>query len=107
MKLEVAQHILENLNPTELESLENAHWRYMHFIGIIGDPSPEDVEQANEDRKTFAHFLTMEVFDVENAIQFMMEITGLPSDYCEAWDECDFFKTNGISSEEAENQSHI
>ena len=107
MKIEVAKKILESLNPSALESLEVAHWRYMHFIEIIGNPAQEDVAQAIEDRKTYAHLLTSSVFDVENSIQFMMKITGLSKDYCEAWGEHDFFETYGISSEDAEKQGCI
>ena len=51
--------------------------------------------------------LHLQVFDVENALQFMMSITGLPSDYCEALDECDFFEAYGVSSEDAEKQGYI
>ncbi|MDI1225333.1 MULTISPECIES: hypothetical protein [Acinetobacter] len=107
MNLEAAKKILESLNASELEKLKNAHWRYMQFIGIINNPNLEDVEQAKEDRKTYAHLLTPSVFDVENALQFMMSITGLPSDYCEALDECDFFEAYGVSSEDAEKQGYI
>ncbi len=107
MKLEVAKKILESLSASELEKLEKAHWRYMHFIGIINDPNLEDVEQAKEDQEAYAHLLTLSVFDVEKAIQFMVSITGLPSDSCEAWDECDFFAVNGTSSENVENRGYI
>lgn len=107
MKIEVAKKILESLNPSEIERLEMAHWRYMHFIDIIDDPNPEDVDQANEDRKAYGQLFTPSVFDVENSIQFMMNITGLPRDYCEAWSEHDFFETYGVSSEDVEKQDHI
>ena len=107
MKIEVTKKILESLNPSEIERLEMAHWRYMHFIEIIDDPNPEDVDQAKEDRKAYGQLFTPSVFDVENSIQFMMNITGLPRDYCEAWGEHDFFETYGVSSEDVEKQDHI
>lgn len=107
MKLEVAQKIVNSLDESECEKLERAHWRYIHFIDIVKDPNLEDVEQAKEDRKTYAHLLTLSMFDVKNLIQFMMDITGLPSDYCEAWSEYDFFEAYGISSEDAEKQESV
>lgn len=106
VKLEVAQKIVNSLNESECEKLKKAHWRYMHFIDIIEDPNLENVEQAKEDRKTYAHLLTLSIFDVEKSIQFMMSITGLPSDYCEAWGEHDFFEVYGISSEDAEKRGY-
>ncbi|WP_353162136.1 hypothetical protein [Acinetobacter guillouiae] len=90
MKLELAKKIIESLNASELERLDKAHWRYMNFIDIIDNPNFLDVEQAKKDRKNYAHLLTLSVCDVEKAIQFMMDITGLPSSYCEAWGEYDF-----------------
>lgn len=50
MKIEVTKKILESLNPSEIERLEMAHWRYMHLIDIIDDPNPEDVDQAKEEK---------------------------------------------------------
>jgi hypothetical protein len=107
MKIEAAKKILESLDSFVLEKLERAHWRYMHLIDIIEDPNPEDVDQAKEDRKAYAQLLTLLEFDVENSIEFMMNITGLPSDYCEAFIENDFFETYGESSEDVEKKGHI
>lgn len=107
MEIEAAKKILESLNPSALERLEMAHWRYLNFIDIIDDPNPGDVDQAKEDRKAYAQLLTLSEFDDEKAIQFMMNITDFPSDYCEAYIEHDFFETYGLSSEDLENEGQI
>jgi hypothetical protein len=103
MKIEVAKKILESLNPSEIERLEMAHWRYMHFLRLLTILILKMLIKLKKIEKLMPVVYTS-VFDVENSIQFMMNITGLPRDYCEAWGEHDFFETYGVSSEDVENK---
>jgi hypothetical protein len=94
-----AVRMLRHLMPKQCDALETAHWRYMCFAGIssLGEKSDR---QAEADRLAFAH---LQKFDEdgrpcisdERAAAFMSAVSGLPRDWCMAWDEYDFCNLHG------------
>lgn len=110
MNIEIAQSILFGLTEDQREALESAHWRYMAFACVAQDESLQ--KQAEEDRDTYPHLLKFDldgkpVTSDQRAADFMSAVTGLPRDWCLAWDEHDFYETHGVTSEEAAQAGHV
>lgn len=104
MKLEEVQQILAGLTQSQRSTLEAAHWRYMAFAGVVLDD--EYQVQAKADQETYPQLLKhdaagISVVSGNRAADFMSTVTGLPRDWCLAWDEHDFFETHGTTVEEA------
>ncbi|OIH01737.1 hypothetical protein A7M79_19235 [Acinetobacter baumannii] len=103
MKLDEAQAVISKITAEQLTILENAHSRYMRFIGA---EAAEDEQELANDRNHFKDLLItspkgLPVFDGISAMKFMTAITGLSESVCRAFDEYDFHKTHGVSFEEA------
>lgn len=98
MNFEQARDVLRLVPSDERFRLEEAHERYMHFAGVYTDrPAVDRVEQ---DRAAFPHLLEftsegLPRLSDERCADFMAAITGLPRDWCLAWDEVAFVETHG------------
>lgn len=94
-----ARRIVQTIPADAQAVLSAAHDRYMHFAGVsTGDDVPAAVIAADLIR--FAHLLEFSecgrpsLSDVRCA-DFMEAITGLPRDWCLAWDEFRFVEEHG------------
>lgn len=110
MKIETAHSTLAGATKDQRDALENAHWRYMAFAGLISDD--EYQKQAEEDRARYPHLLKFTpdgtpVISDQRTADFMVAVTGLPRDWCLAWDESDFYETHGVTSDEAVQLGHV
>ena len=110
MNIETAQGTLATLTQDQLDTLENAHWRYMAFAGVV--LHSDYVAQAIDDQKTFPDLLKFDangkpVTSDQRAADFMVAVTGMPRDWCLAWDEHDFYETHGVTSEDAAQAGHV
>lgn len=93
-----ARKILDALTASDRDTLSDAHLRYMHFTGVYtGDISDAVIEQ---DRAAFPHLLKWDdagrpSLSDQRCADFMVGLTGLPREWCLAWDEVDFVETHG------------
>jgi hypothetical protein len=90
---------LATLIPTHQQlALADAHERYMYFTGVYTDrPS---VDRIAEDRAAFPHLLVFTgdgrpSLSDEPCAEFMAAVTGLPREWCLAWDEIEFVNEHG------------
>lgn len=94
--------VLERATKAELESLDGAHWRYISMIGLVSDVLPADVVTA--DQQAYPHLIKQEdgrsVFNDEDCKTFMVAITGLSTEFCEAWRDHDFYELHGETAEQ-------
>ncbi len=108
---EEAEALLSRLSLDQRNTLEEAHWRYMCFAGVTSIDEASD-KQADEDRVTYAHLLEStddmlpRVSDVRIA-DFMVAVSGLPREWCQAWDEHDFYETHGVTWAEAADRGRV
>ncbi|MBJ7583967.1 MULTISPECIES: hypothetical protein [Aeromonas] len=90
---------LQLLDIEQLTLLEQAHWRYVAFMGIC---CPDDAHQhqAILDRQTYPQWYTHtdtghpRVTD-GGVAGFMSAVSHMPPDVCLAWYEVDFCQTFG------------
>lgn len=90
---------LQLLDIAQLTLLEQAHWRYVAFMGIC---CPDDAyqHQAILDRQTYPQWYTHtdtgkpHVTD-DGVVGFMSAVSTLPPEVCLAWYEVDFCLTHG------------
>jgi hypothetical protein len=98
MNCKQARDVLCLIPLDERSRLEEAHERYMYFTGVHTDrPMVDHVEQ---DRAAFPHLLEftsegLPNLSDERCADFMVAITGLPRDWCLAWEEIAFVETHG------------
>ncbi len=94
--------VLERATETERDALDAAHWRYMSLIGIVCDVLPAEV--VNADREAFPQFIKQAdgspVFSDADCTAFMVAVTGLAAEFCEAWKDHDFYELHGETAEE-------
>jgi len=96
-----ARQLVESIPQDKQAVLAAAHERYMYFAGVYTDTSPEfSAKRINEDRARFAHLLKFTddgrpSLSDERCAEFMAAVTGLPRDWCLAWDEVEFIETHG------------
>lgn len=110
MLIEAAQELIEGLSHDQRDLLENSHCRYMAFAYVIHNDAY--ASQAAEDRKSYAHLLKFNEDDlpavlVQRASEFMAAVSGLPVEWCRAWDAYDFYETHGVTLEDASQNGHI
>jgi hypothetical protein len=93
-----AREILNTLSSSERAALSDAHLRYMHFTGVY----TSDISNAviAQDRATYPHLLKFDEagrpsLSDQRCADFMVALTGLPREWCFAWDEVDFVETHG------------
>ena len=96
-----AKEILASLDQDALTLLETIHARYFYFAGMM--PIVDDAcrEQAEKDRVEFSQLLVKTQSGApqitnEHIATFMNSVSGLPLDWCQAWDEVDFGVTHGL-----------
>lgn len=101
MDMETALTIVNALTQEQRAMLEKAQWRYLAFSHAMLEA--EHDEQAKEDRKAFPEFLEFNTDGLptvsgKNAADFMAAVTGMPRNWCEAWDTHDFYETQPAKS---------
>jgi len=93
--------MLKAIHQDKRAALAAAHDRYMYFAGVYTDTNPDfSAEQIAEDRARFPHLLKFTddgrpALSDERCAEFMTAITGLPREWCLAWDEVEFIETHG------------
>lgn len=94
--------VLSAASPAQLDSLDQAHWRYITLIGLVSDVLP--VDQVQADQIAYPQFISqndgMPVFNDDDCTTFMVAVTGLSSALCEAWRDKDFYDLHGETAEE-------
>jgi hypothetical protein len=96
-----ARQVLKAVATDQRAALASAHDRYMRFTGVYTDTDPSySEEQITEDRARFAYLLKFTgdgrpSLSDQRCAEFMAAITGLPLDWCLAWDEVEFIETHG------------
>ncbi|UST77235.1 hypothetical protein [Pseudomonas siliginis] len=94
--------VLEQATEAEREALDGAHWRYISLIGLVHDALPAEVVDA--DQKAFPHFIKQvdgnPLFSDADCTAFMVAVTGLSAEFCEAWKDHDFYELHGETAEE-------
>ncbi len=95
--LEQARKIIATV-PSETHAvLAAAHDRYMCFCGVY-TPEP-DANHVAEDRAAFPHLLVYvdgrPSLSDERCADFMVAVSGLPREWCLAWDEVAFAEEHG------------
>ncbi len=111
MIIETAQSILKNLTQSQRELLEHSHFRYLAFTHLILDDAY--ASQAEADRQAYPHLLKFDeatkqpIVSAQRTAEFMSAVSGLPFEWCEAWDAHDFYETHGVSLEQAEIDGHV
>ncbi|ENI5712750.1 hypothetical protein WH06_23260 [Aeromonas salmonicida subsp. salmonicida] len=90
---------LQLLDIEQLTLLEQAHWRYVAFMGIC---CPDDAyqHQAILDRQTYPQWHTHTdtghpCITDEEVAGFMSAVSHIPPEVCLAWNEVDFCQTFG------------
>lgn len=99
MDITQARRIVQTIPADAQAVLSAAHDRYMHFAGVYtGDDVPAAV--VAQDLIRFPHLLVFAgcgrpSLSGERCADFMVAITGLPRDWCLAWDEFQFVQEHG------------
>lgn len=106
MKTEEAKHILASISTDQQTLLSDAHSRYMLFTRIWDD-NRDAARQAQvaADRAAYPHLLEYSSEgrpSISDAMigEFMHVVSGLPVEWCLAFDAVDFEKEHGLSFEE-------
>jgi len=94
--------VLKQTTEAQREALDGAHWRYISLIGLVHDALPAEVVAA--DQKSFPHLIKRPngypLFSDADCTAFMVAITGLSAEFCEAWKDHDFYELHGETAEE-------
>lgn len=91
--------VLKLATPDQLDALDQAHWRYISMMGLVSDVLPDEVVEA--DRKAYPQFIRSQpAYNDEECKAFMVEVTGLSSEFCETWRDQDFYNIHGETGEE-------
>lgn len=94
--------VLERATEAEREALDWAHWRYISLIGLVHDALPAEVVAT--DQEAFSHFIKQmdgrPLFNDADCTAFMVAVTGLSAEFCEAWKDHDFYELHGETAEE-------
>ena len=98
MNIKQARRIVAEMREDQHAVLSEAHDRYMYFAGVYTDRL--NVARIAADRARFPHLLTFtqdgrSSLSDERCAEFMSAITGLPRDWCAAWDEVEFANPHG------------
>lgn len=103
MSPEQINAILSPATPAQLGELHKAHWRYMSLVGMVSDVILQDTVAS--DRKAYPQFVKSEsgmvVFNDSDCVTFMAEVTGLSTEFCEAWKNYDYYVLHGETVHEA------
>ncbi len=98
MDISQARQLAESIPRDQQAVLAAANERYMYFAGVYTD-QPEADHRA-EDRAAFSHLLAFTgdgrpSLSDERCAEFMAAVTGLPREWCLAWDEIEFVREHG------------
>jgi hypothetical protein len=98
MDITQARQLVSFLTQDEQAGLAAAHERYMYFTGVYTDQPKAD--RTVEDREAFPHLLVFTEdgrpsLSDERCSKFMAAVTGLPLEWCSAWDEIEFVSMHG------------
>ena len=96
--LQLARKIIAAVPHEKQDVLAAAYERYMCFCGV-NDPEP-GVNHVAEDRTVFHHLLVYAengdpLLSDERCADFMVAVSGLPREWCLAWDEVAFADEHG------------
>lgn len=91
---ELDEYLSKHVPPEKRKGLSSAHWRYMNLIGIVDDCVVP--EQVAADQKVYAHMIRARdghpFFDDCDCVEFMAKVSGLPTEWCQAWMQRDFLQ---------------
>lgn len=99
MKTADAKQIIATIPAEQHAVLADAYNRYMHFTGVwCGDGFPEAQIQA--DRAAYPNLLKhsengIPALSDERCAAFMATVSGLPVEWCLAWDAVEFENEHG------------
>lgn len=99
MKPAEAKQIIATIPAEQQAVLAEAYNRYMHFTGVwCGDGFPE--AQIAADRAAYPHLLKyaengMPALSDKRCAEFMAAVSGLPVEWCLAWDAAEFEREHG------------
>ena len=112
MELTEAKTILDDVSEKDKVRLDEALERY-HCFALDVCINDEERARAAEDRVTFAHLLKVNpdgrpVLSDGAAAEFMSNVSGLPCEWCLAWDEYAFCELHGENYiEKQERLGHV
>jgi hypothetical protein len=98
MDLGQAREIVAAVSGDKQAILAAAHDRYMYFCGVYTDRPVDD--HIAEDREAFPDLLAYTTdgrpsLSDERCADFMAAVSGLPREWCLAWDEVAFVEEHG------------
>ena len=98
MDIEQAREIIAAVPGDKQAILDTAHDRYMYFCGVYTDKPVDD--HIAEDREAFPGLLAYTSdgrpsLSDERCADFMAAVSGLPREWCLAWDEVAFVEEHG------------
>ena len=109
MDIAQARQLAATIPQEQQAILAAAHERYMYFTGVYTDRPT--VDHIAEDRAAFAHLLMFAAdgrpsLSDERCAEFMAAVTGLPRDWCDAWEEVEFLREHGEGFYEKRRRLH-
>ena len=98
MEIAQARQLATTIPEHQRAALAAAQERYMYFTGVYTDAPA--VDHIAHDRAAFAHLLVFAAdgrpsLSDARCAEFMAAITGLPHEWCLAWDEVEFVNEHG------------
>ena len=98
MEIAQARQLAATIPSASAAALAAAHERYMYFTGVYTDTPA--VDHIARDRAAFAPLLKFTgdgrpSLSDERCAEFMVAVTGLPRDWCDAWEEVEFLREHG------------
>lgn len=98
MHIDQARQLTASISESHRVALADAHERYMYFAGVYTDRPA--VDRTAEDRAAFPHLLVFTddgrpSLSDERCAEFMAAVTGLPREWCLAWEEVEFVNEHG------------
>ncbi len=98
MDIAQARQLAANIPEHQRAALAAAHERYMYFTGVYADTAT--VDQIAQDRAAFPHLLKFTAdgrpsLSDERCAEFIAAVTGLPREWCLAWEEIEFVNEHG------------
>jgi len=98
MDISQARQLAASIPQDQQAALAAAHERYMYFASVYTDQPA--VDRIAEDRAAFPYLLAFAAdgrpfLSDERCAEFMAAVTGLPREWCLAWDEIEFVNEHG------------
>lgn len=98
MRVSAAQRCIKLIPAHQRILLDEAHERFMHFSGIFTDQSQTNC--VIQDRAAFPHLLRFTdegcpFISADRCADFMVAVSGLPREWCLAWDAVAFVVQHG------------